>query len=292
MSAGSTESQQAAHACRRERRAGPVRIGAVSYLNTLPLIEGLGKLADVALTLTAPSQLIDLLTQGEIDVGLVSVIDAQRSAEALALVPVGMIGCDGPTLTVRLFSSVPFDELEVVHADADSHTSIALLRVILAERFGIDPEIRGFDVDAHRAGAGAEDWPGALLLIGDKVVTDSPPAIHYSHQLDLGEAWKALTGRPFVYAMWMCRAEQARAPEVAAARAILDRQRRHNAMRTDWIIRQRAEARGWPADLARRYLVDLLRYEATPESAGSIEAFFDLCVARGVLDRRRETAWA
>ncbi len=279
---------------------GPARIGAVSYLNTLPLIEGLGKLEGAELTLTAPSQLIDLLVADEIDIGLVSVIDAQRSPEPMALAPEGMIGCDGPTLTVRLFSAVPIDQITTVHADVDSHTSIALLRVILGERFGIKPRIEDFDVDAHRAalskaavGEGeAGCWPEALLLIGDKVVTDSPPAIHYQHQVDLGEAWKELTGRPFVYAIWMCRASSAASPEVTAARSVLDRQRRHNSGRIDWIIRQRADARGWPEDLARRYLVDLLRYEVRQEHRDAIEAFFDLCARHGVLDSRRETVWA
>ncbi|MCA9312051.1 MAG: hypothetical protein KDA21_12640, partial [Phycisphaerales bacterium] len=56
-----------------------VRLGCVSYLNTLPLIEGVSKLDRARLTLTAPSRLIDLLLEDSVDLGLISLIDYQRS---------------------------------------------------------------------------------------------------------------------------------------------------------------------------------------------------------------------
>lgn len=278
----------------------PARLGAVSYLNTLPLIEGLGKLSDVRLTLTAPSRLIDLLTADKIDLGLASVIDAQRAAGlfegGLALVPCGMIGCDGATMTVRLFSRRPIGEVREVRADADSHTSVALLRIILEKRYGVKPVIVDFDAEAFTSadppGRRADEWPDAMLMIGDKVVTHSPPAGLYPHQLDLGAAWKELTGLPFVYAMWMCRAGIARSELVRAAAAVLDRQRRHNATRLDWIIAARAPLRGWPIDLARTYLHDLLKFEVTPAHRAAVERFFDLAFECGVLSERRATAWA
>ncbi|MBL0926636.1 MAG: menaquinone biosynthesis protein, partial [Phycisphaerales bacterium] len=285
--------------------AEPCRIGCVSYLNTLPLIEGLGKLADVRLTLTAPARLIDLLLDDSIDAGLISLIDYQRSPVELALVPVGMIGCDGPTMTVRLFTKRPLGEWASagpgrprVHADADSHTSVVLMQVLLAERFGVRPEVVEWDVDRERAarqGRGVEtaaDWPDALLIIGDKVVTDSPPAGLYPHQLDLGAAWKDLTGLPFVYAMWMTRADRASAPAIRAAAAVLDRQRRHNATRLDWLVAHRAPPRGWPADLALTYVRSLLRYEVTDAARAAVERFFDLAHAHGLLPARRPVRWA
>lgn len=272
------------------RRDRPIRAGAVSYLNTLPLIEGLGKLEDVELTLTAPSQLIDLLSADRIDVGLTSLIDAQRSPEPLALIPAGMIGCDGPTMTVRLFSSVPLDSIRRLHVDSDSHTSVALAQVLLAERQGIAPEIVEFDVDAHRARGGA--WPESVLLIGDKVVTDAPAPEAHPHELDLGAAWHELTGLPFVYAIWMCPARRVGEPLIDTASALLDRQRRHNAMRMGWIVQARARPRGWDESQARHYLARLLRYEVDERARASVDRFFDLCAARGVIEERRPTSWA
>lgn len=277
--------------------AAPIRLGAVSFLNTLPLIEGLGKCRDAAVTLTAPARLIDLLLGDEIDIGLVSLIDAQRSPEPLVLLPVGMIGCDGPTMTVRLFSREPLERVRTVHADADSHTSVALLRVLMGERHGIAPSIVEFDVEAHHAAhAGDADrpgaWPEAMLVIGDKVVKDSPPAIHYPHQVDLGEAWRDLTGLPFVYAVWMIRESRLDWDRLPAALALLDRTRRHNATRLDWIADARAPLRAWPAETARRYLGELLRYEVSPAHRESVDRFFDLCARHAVIPTRRPTRWA
>lgn len=273
----------------------PVRIGAVSYLNTLPLIEGLGKLSDARLTLTAPARLIGLLLDGEVDLSLSSIVDYQRSPEPLALVPAGMIGCDGPTLTVRLFSRVALGEIRTIHADVESHTSVSLARVIVARESGRVPDVAEFDADAHRAmretDGNASRWPEAILLIGDKVVTDSPPAIHYPHQVDLGEAWKQWTGLPFVYAMWMCRADRAEDPAILGAAGVLERQRRHNATRLDWIAARHAPVRDWPIDLARRYVRELLRFEVGPREREAVDRFFDEAGASGVLGTRRATRW-
>ncbi|MDX2114197.1 MAG: menaquinone biosynthesis protein [Planctomycetota bacterium] len=291
MQAGTNEATAGASAEGSAGKTGAIRLGAVSYLNTLPLIEGLGKLRDVQLTLTAPARLVDLLLGGSVDLALASVIDAQRADRPVALVPAGMIGCDGATLTVRLFSRVPAGEVRVVHADVDSHTSVALLRVLLAERYGVRPDLRAFDLDAHRATREAA-WPEALLLIGDKVITDAPPAALYPHQLDLGREWKELTGLPFVYAAWMCRAEEAGSEAVRTGAAILDRQRRHNATRLDWIVAARAPSRGWPVADARRYVGELLRYEVTEEHRRSVDVFFAKAAACGVISGARRVCWA
>lgn len=274
----------------------PAKVGAVSYLNTLPLIEGLGKLGDVELTLTAPSRLIDLLLGEDVELALASIIDYQRSPEPLELVPASIIGCDGPTMTVRIFSRRPIDEIETLHADVDSHTSVSLAKIVLHERSGALPQIVDFDVDEHRSERGESvadaDWPESVLIIGDKVITDSPPAALYPHQLDLGEAWKDLTGLPFVYATWMCRSGAVEAGRLQTIARVLDRQRRHNATRMDWIIGQRASLRGWPLDTARTYLGELLRYELTDRHRQAVDEFFDRCAALGIIGERKPTRWA
>lgn len=270
-----------------------VRIGCVRYLNTLPLIEGLEKAEGVTLIPAAPSLLSGLLDRGEADVALASLIDAQRASSRVALLPAGVIGCDGPTLTVRLYSAVPIDRIVRVHADAESHTARALLRILLRRRWGIDPQQVDFDARElveERGGEGVE-WPEAALLIGDKVVTGSPPAVRYPHQIDLGEAWKELTGLPFVYAAWMCREKEAGSERVQRAVMLLDRQRRHNATRLDWLAARRGPERGWPVDLARRYLTELLRFDADARSREAVEAFFDAAHEEGLLAERRAVRW-
>ena len=271
----------------------PIRIACVQYLNTAPLVEGLDKLEGLTLLPAVPADIAPMLERGEADLGLASIIDAANPRVPMAIVPAGMIGCDGPTLTVRLFSSVPMDRVSQVCADADSHTSVALARVLLAERFVARPEIVPFNAMERVALGGAsvrqdeDGWPETLLLIGDKVVTHSPPAVRYPHQLDLGEAWKALTGLPFVYASWMCRAEalesEAGRRRIGLAAAMLDRQRRHNATRIDWLVHQWAPRARWPIDLAQRYIGELLRYEVGPREREAMVRFFELCAAHGVI---------
>lgn len=271
----------------------PIRVACVQYLNTAPLVEGLEKLEGLTLIPAVPADIAPMVRAGEADVGLASVVDAVGDPE-LAILPAGMIGCDGPTLTVRLFSTGPLEHVQTVAADADSHTSVALTRVLLAERFGVTPDVVPFDakervpLEGKSIDQDNDGWPQCLLLIGDKVVTHSPPAVRYPHQLDLGEAWRELTGLPFVYAAWQCRAdalrEDAGRRRMALASAMLDRQRRHNQTRLDWLIQQWAPKARWPVDLAQRYIGELLRYDLGEREREAVLKFFELCARHGIIE--------
>jgi chorismate dehydratase len=267
----------------------PIRLGVVSFLNTLPLIEGLEDLRDVRLRPSVPSRLIDMLLADEVEVALCSSIDYQRSDDAVVAVPAGLLGCDGPTLTVRLYSMRPIEHLEHVHCDADSHTSVALLTILLRELHGIDPVLIDYDAREHVAENRPVAWPQAMLIIGDKVVTDSPPAVRYPHQLDLGAAWARHTGLPFVFALWLARddPDPIRRQRVHTAGAVLDRQRRYNALRLDWIVHHRAPARRWPRDLARHYLTENLAFEFTEPRRAGLELFHDKALEHGLIEKRR-----
>lgn len=273
---------------RRTTRA-VVRIGAVRFLNTLPLIDGLEKLRDVALSCTVPSLLVDQLVDGEADIALCSSIDYQRSPTPLALIPAGVLGCAGPTLTVRLYSAQPIEQVAEVYCDTDSHTSVALMQILLAEHFGIQPQCNDYEAREHVAHNRPMQWPDAMLLIGDKVVTDSPPAVRYPHQLDLGELWHESTGLPFVFAAWMVRRDADEA-HIGPAAAALDRQLRHNRMRMDQIVTRWAGARNWPIDLAGEYLKQRLRFDFDDRALAGLELFYDKAHQHGLIDQRRDVA--
>jgi chorismate dehydratase len=259
------------------------RIAVVRYLNTAPLIEGLRKLSGVELIPAAPSAIADLVDSGQADLGLASLIDAVRLG--LSILPGGMIGCDGPTLTVRLYSAVPLQEISRLHADAESHTSVVLSQVLLDRLHGVRPTIVEFE--AREASADFSRWPESVLLIGDKVVVHAPPRSRYPHQLDLGEAWKSLTGKPFVYAAWMTRSDRADEPRIRVASLLLDRQRRHNATRLEWIAARHAPAHAWPIDLARHYLIGLLRYDLGAVERDGAERFIDEAARLGLCPSAR-----
>ena len=157
-----------------------VRIGCVKYLNTLPLIEGLGMWRGCELVTSAPSGLIGMLRRGEVDVALASVVDGARGvADAkqsttaptdVVLLPVGMIGCEGRTLTVRVFSRVPIERITRVVVDAESHTSVVLLQVLMCRKFGKRVEVevgrdQGIEGSRHLGEGGEEAIQAAATRI-------------------------------------------------------------------------------------------------------------------------------
>ncbi|MEX2214400.1 MAG: menaquinone biosynthesis protein [Phycisphaeraceae bacterium] len=264
----------------------PIHVGCVSFLNAKPLIDGLESGSDPLVKFDVPSRLLQDLETGEVDIALCPVIDFQRSRVPLAIVPVGGIGCDGPTFTVRLYSRVPLKGLRAIHVDTDSHTSIALLRIVLAERYNLKPRLIDYDARERVADNRVVESPEAMLLIGDKVVTAAPSQEDYPHQLDLGEAWHELTGMPFVFAVWMSR-QEANLGEVPAQ---LSRVRIANEARIERIVDRYAPPLGWPRDLAMRYLGEWLKFAVGPRELEAIALFFRKAKEYGVIDSLREGA--
>lgn len=281
-----SDTSAAAIAPSRLRRT---RIGVVSYLNTLPLIAGLESLESIELEHAVPSRLIGRLLEGGVDLALVSAADYQKSPEPLRLVPAGMLGCRGRTMTVRLYSRVPIPRITAVHADTDSHTSVILLQVLLRERHGLAVEMVDFDARAIDLRDPASPRPESLLLIGDKVIVAAPDHREYPYQLDLGEAWLESTGKPFVFATWMCRRglDEDAERRLRTAAAVLDHQRRHNRARLSNIVHRHAIARGWPKFDADLYLSGMLRYEFGESEAEGLRTFFALAHRHRLLAEAR-----
>lgn len=254
-----------------------ITVGTVSYLNAVPLVHGLEEFPGVSLIRAVPSRLLDLLVDGRADLALCPVVDYQLAPVDLTVIPSGAIGSRDETLTVRLFGRLPFDRTRTLWVDGDSHTSVALAEVVLARRFGVRPEVTRLPPGAdprHPEGSIAH-----MLLIGDKVVTRAPRAGSFPHQLDLGRAWRELTGLPFVFATWMTR----RPDRLGDLPDRLVRIRREALERVDEHLGVWAGRHGWPPAAAREYLVDRLDYEMGPEQRAAIERFFSECRDLGLL---------
>lgn len=254
-----------------------IRIACVRYFNTAPLVEGLSRLDGVSLVFVPPARIAPMLVGGEADVGLASMIDSVQPP-GLDVLGAGIIGSDGPTHTVRLYSRVPIDRIRRLHADPESHSSVALARVLLRRVHGITPEIVAMPPEADA------EAPEAMVLIGDKVALRPPPASIYVHGMDLGEAWREWTGLPFVYAAWMA-SPSASDDAVTLAASILDRQRRRNSMRLDWIVSRRAPEAGWDVREARRYAGELLRYDLGEPERRAAQRFIDEAADLGIVPR-------
>jgi chorismate dehydratase len=276
-------------------------LGCVSFLNSKPLIDALvhGPLgAAAAVHFAVPSQLLPLIESGTVATALMSVVDYQLAREDLLLIPAGMIGCDGHTFTVRIFSRVPPNQITALHGDTDSHTSVLLGQLILRERYGVAVPMvplharEGIHLGGATGGATRAE-PEAILLIGDKVVNACPSAETYPYQLDLGDEWKQLTGLPFVFAMWMMRRDVA-LRDPAAAREVatlLARARELGTQRTGHLLDRYAGEKGWPRDLARQYFTEYLRYEVTPRAREGLALFFEKAARLGLLPIRREVRY-
>ena len=176
-----------------------IRIGAVSYLNTKPLLYGLQHESireKIDISLDYPSQIAAKLLDDKIDVGLVPVAIIPRLKE-YHIISDYCIGCNGPVGSVAIFSEKPLNQLTSVILDYQSRTSVMLARILMKNYWKLDPLF----IDAA-----GEDFLLAIrdntggLVIGDRALSQKRKS---AFMYDLGEAWKAYTGLPFVFAAWV-----------------------------------------------------------------------------------------
>jgi chorismate dehydratase len=176
-----------------------MRIGAVSYLNTRPLVHGLAQLAPQhELIYDLPSRLADRLAAGQLDVALIPSVEYFQNPD-YQIISDACIGCRGPVRSVKLLSRVPPEQIRTLALDEGSRTSVALVQILLRERFGLSPELVPFPIDAPPESIKAD----ALLMIGDRAM--HPPAGEYVAEWDLGDVWCRWAELPFVFAMWVAR---------------------------------------------------------------------------------------
>ena len=170
----------------------PLRLAAVGYLNTEPLIHDLLGDPGFAIVSDVPSRVADRLHSGECDLGLIPSVE--YAFGEYAIVPGISLASRGPVRSVNLYHRVPLDQIQRVALDVSSRTSVALTRVLLHERLGRDPEYQAGSPNI----AAMLEQVDAALVIGD-------PALYYegdAARLDLGEEWFGVTGLPFVFAFW------------------------------------------------------------------------------------------
>lgn len=175
-----------------------IRIGAVSYLNTKPLIYGIERgmiKEDAELLIDYPSKIASMLLEDKIDVGLVPVAIIPEMKEH-HIISDYCIGSIGAVASVCLFSEEPLDKIETVLLDYQSRTSVALLKVLIRNFWKIDVSFVETSGDYQSKISGTT----AGLVIGDRALQQRKIS---SFIYDLGEEWEKFTGLPFVFAAWI-----------------------------------------------------------------------------------------
>lgn len=249
-----------------------IRVGAVNYLNTKPLICDLAALAPQAeLILDVPSRLADRLAAGELDVALIPVIEYFRAGR-YTIVPDIAIATRGPVLSVTLFSRVPWTAIRKVALDAGSRTSAALAQLLLRRRYGVSPEVVPLPLEQSAEEVDAD----AVLLIGDRAMRACLPG--FAHAFDLGQEWYEWTGLPFVYAVWAVRSDV----DLGAVAAALAEAKARGRASAGLIAHREAPALGLDAGFCRRYLSTILHFDLGPRELAGLQHFYRLAADLGL----------
>lgn len=248
-----------------------LRIGAVSYLNTKPLVHRLDELAPQAtIVYDLPSRLADDLAAGRLDVALIPSIEFFQDP-AYTIVSDACIGCRGPVLSVKLFSRVPIEKIRTLALDEGSRTSVALIRILLQERYGLAPQLEPLPIGASVDSTQAD----AVLLIGDRAI--HPPAGNFVETWDLGDEWCRWSELPFVFAMWVARTDV----DLQGIETALRESRDAGLANLPQIAHAEASAVGLNDEQCLTYLRDNLYFYLGSRERRGLELFYQHAAALG-----------
>ena len=250
-----------------------VRIGAVSYLNSKPLVEDLSGLLPTAdVSLDYPSHLADDLAAGRIDVGLIPSVEAFRDPD-YEILSDACVATRGPVHSVKLYSRVHPGFIRSLALDEGSRTSAALARIMLHERFGVTPELQPLPLGKNVEHSDAD----AIVVIGDRAM--KPVEQTFDIVWDLGEEWAEWTGLPFVFAMWVGRSGTSFGEEIVSR---LAESRDLGVSRFETIATREAAKLGIPVEAAEKYLKENLHFRLGSAEQSGLRLFQQLAVQNGL----------
>ena len=256
------------------------RIGAVSYLNTKPLIHQLDRaLLGAQLTLDLPSRLATQLHAGELDVALIPSIELFRCAgDDWSIVSDACIACRGPVWSVQLLFRKPPEQVKTLALDEGSRTSAALAQILLKERCGIRPQLEPLPIGSQAESATAD----AILVIGDRALRGWGNSFH--EVWDLGDEWCRATELPFVFAMWVARPHVA-LPQLALG---LEAARDAGVAAAKEIAADQADHYGLTYQACLDYFEKYLYFRLGPQQQQGLELFYHRAVEVGLAPAGRE----
>ena len=285
-----------------------LRISIVEYLNTAPLVWGFtrGPLAGrYDLSFTVPSQCADELRHGDADVAIIPAVEYQRMENVVAL-PDMSIAAKREVRSILLLARGPIEGAHRIALDTSSRSSAALVRLLCARRWKIQPEF----IDAAPDPAEMLAQADAALIIGDPALRvalersqqyvlagragactagDSQAAAGGALYLyDVAYEWRELTGKPCVLALWVARRDAA-TPEVL--RDFLA-SKEYGLSRIPEIAEWASAELQLPAELLARYLTENIDFSLDAENRAGLELYFQMCAEEGLIPRARPLEFA
>ena len=248
------------------------RLGVVSYWNAKPLYHTLEKRSDFEIIPRLPAQLAEGLDSGEFDAALMPVVDHLRG-HGDGILGDGIVGATGKVRSVLLFSKVPIEEVKSVALDTSSHSSVALITVILREFYKLSPTFINHGPQLHQMLETAD----AALLIGDPALEANHPDCLY-RIYDLPEEWQKFTGLSFVFAAWIARKNLENREELAQ---LLNEARDAGEKVIDEIVAP-VEDETW-RETVSDYLNNTIEYHLTEAHREGLNQFKGLAASQGLL---------
>jgi chorismate dehydratase len=258
-----------------------LRISAISYLNTAPLMwdfEHGSAGRDFHISYTLPSSCARALAAGTADIGIIPAA-AYAQIPGLAVIPGVAIASRQPVRSILLVSRVEVEKIRTVALDTSSMTSVALIKILFEKWLGGARIYMPADPDLDKMLA-AND---AALVIGD-------PALQIDRSryitLDLAEEWIRYTGKPFVFAFWAVR--QSALPEAQPLQdlaAVFQQSRDHGLepASLDQIVAEWAARLGLTQSAVRTYLTENIYYQLDAHCLEGLQLFYQYAVEIGAL---------
>lgn len=252
-----------------------IRVGAVNYLNTRPLIYDLEQIApQIELSLDLPSRLATQLEAGLLDVALIPSFAFFHHPE-YQIISDACIGCRGPVFSVKLFSRVPAAQIRTLALDEGSRTSAALVQILLKEKYGVAPQLESLPIGSTVQ----ESQADAVLLIGDRAM--HAPHGPFAEVWDLGDQWCRWTELPFVFAMWVTRNDLP-AESWKYVEAALSAARDQGVEHLEEIAEREAAALALTPGECLTYLRDNLHFYLGPREQQGLQLFYERSVSLGL----------
>ncbi|MGH7696115.1 MAG: menaquinone biosynthetic enzyme MqnA/MqnD family protein [Gemmatimonadaceae bacterium] len=266
-----------------------LRVGRIPYVNCYPVYgaidRGIVRL-DAELVDGVPTELNRLVSEGSLDVSVVSAVEYARDSRRYLLLPDLAISCDGPVRSEMLFSSRPAEQLggERVLVSASSMTSVALLELLFEHVWQARPEFVRGDTEHGESDIADSRECVARLVIGDAALVRSDSRrkngdSKYPFVYDLGEEWKSWTGLPFVFAVWVAQRTTPVAKSLGVHASLIE-SRDWGLAHLDELAHAAASATGVSVADCRTYLSGL-DYGLSYEHLAGLTEFFRRLVHAG-----------